>query len=55
MRSIIHAGLAAAFVVAMTAPAFAECAGHVKQQSVQVPTTTTTTTATQSTPAKPNG
>ncbi len=53
MRSIIAAGFVAAFTVA-AAPAFAECSGHVKQQSVQAPSTSTTATET-TTPTKPKG
>lgn len=54
MRSIIAAGFVAAFTVAAM-PAFAECSGHVKQQSVQAPSTSTTTATETTTPAKPKG
>lgn len=56
MRKVIAAGLGLALAVVGSTAAFAECAGHVTQQSVQAPApSTATTTATTPAPSQPRG
>lgn len=56
MKPIALAVLAAALTVAAS-PAFATCSGHIKNQSVQAPTSTQSAggTADTRTPAPPRG
>ncbi len=54
MRRVVVASLSLAFAAAVAAPALADCPGHVKQQSVQAPTSTTTTSTTTTKP-EPRG
>lgn len=54
MRRVLASVLALGVAATVSGAAWAECAGHVKQQSVQAPTTSTTT-ATTAPVSKPKG